>query len=203
MNHGTKYKGVSISFETSDEHHNDAYCYALVDDTAVSGVFRIDRPDSASRLKTELDNAIAKVDGHSSKVPAWASVPITVLGHRIDFTVHPGISTTIRGSAYSASKSISIRHDLEQDFISVSVTAQPFGYPSKRTFDFKIRVAIAESGKLALKINELCAAKKIYVRSPTIELTTIYVDVGDIKHEFKVKDVAAFKKHLLQYLKGN
>jgi hypothetical protein len=176
----------------------------LVDDTEVSSVFRIDRPDSASRLKTELDNAIAKVDGHSSNVPAWASVPIAVLGQRIDFTVHPDTtSMTIRGSAYSASKSIRIRHDVEQDFISVSVTAQPFGYPSKRTFDFKIPVAIAESGKLASKINELCAAKKIYVRPPTIELTTIYVDVGDIKHEFKVKDVAAFKKHLLQYLKGN
>lgn len=205
VNHGADYKGFSIALETSENaRSNDAICNVQVSDIP-SRDFRIDRQDGADHLKAELDRAIAKIDALATRIPSWANAPIMALGYRIKLKAElkDDGSLQVRGRQHSTLKAIQISHNTSEDFIKVVVVARPTGQPSRRTFELKIPVAVAESGKLASKINELCAAKKIYAQPPAVELTTVSVSVGDVKREFKVKDAVAFKKHLLQYLKGN
>ena len=83
------------------------------------------------------------------------------------------------------------------------MTAQPRGATSRRSFDFKLPVSVAEAGQLPAKIREYMAAKNVFQSAPKSALTTVIVDVGDVKRSFEVRDAVAFKKHLLQYLKGN
>jgi hypothetical protein len=204
VNHGTHYKGFSISFERSEDAREDAVCNVQVSDIS-SRDFRIDRPNAAAQLKAALDQAIAKIDAIAGGVPTWASAPMTVLGHRIRFTteINEDGSLLIYGRQDSMAKGIRISHVTNKDVVNVSIAARPLGQTSRRTFEFKIPVSVAESGKLASKISKLCAAKKIYTKAPSTPLTMVSIDVGDFKQEFKVKDAVAFKRHLLQYLKGN
>lgn len=202
VNHGTNYKGFSISFEQSEDSSDDNVCNVQVSDKP-SRDFRIDRPGSADLLKAALDQAIAKIDAVEASVPRWAKSTVTVLGKAVKFKIdiNSDGSLLIRGRS-GWSKSIDISHETSSDVIRVSISAKPVGQTSNRTFVFKIPVSVAESGKLSSKINELCAAKKIYAKPP-VDATVVSVDVGGFKQEFKVKDAVAFKRHLLQYLKGN
>lgn len=179
-----------------------------VSDDGIRGSARISTEAGGQQLARLLDAAIEKTTNYSKLVPSWATSPMTVLGEQLDPNVDieddDKLTVKFRTKQMWHKKIITIfRWTTGSPHVFISVTAHPRGATSRKSFDFKLPVSVAEAGQLPAKIREYMATKNVFQSAPKSALTTITVDVGYIKRSFEVRDAVAFKKHLLQYLKGN
>lgn len=205
INHGATYKGFSISIDNDDIISDNKYVVTLSDDPIGTPV-KATANNAAEQFALRINAAIAKVDEMSTKVPDWAKQPITLMGVKLNPVIELDSDGDIVVSTRNWSTSsiaVQLHYVVGKPNIAISVTAKPRGATSNRTFDFKIPASFAESGQLPAKLRELCNAKNIFQSTAQGMGATVVVDVGSVKQTFEVKDAVAFKKHLLQYLKGN